>query len=65
LISAFSAQWEAAYATKSFPLPGGGANYGHAMSIIMVGVFAGVFILTAIGREKRGVSFYDEAAAKT
>ncbi|HYZ15411.1 MAG TPA: MFS transporter [Candidatus Acidoferrum sp.] len=57
LISAFSAQWEAAYATKSFPAPGGGADYGHAMAIIMVGVFAAVFILTAIGRERRGVAF--------
>jgi MFS transporter, SHS family, lactate transporter len=57
LISAFSAQWEAAYATKSFPLPGGGANYGHAMSIIMVCVFTAVFVLTAIGRERRGIVF--------
>jgi len=64
LISAFSAQWEAAYAAKSFPLGKGGADYGHAMAIIMVCVFAGVFILTAIGRERRGVSFYDEGAAK-
>jgi MFS transporter, SHS family, lactate transporter len=57
LISAFSAQWEAAYAAKSFPLPGGGANYGHAMQIIMIGVFTAVFILTAIGRERRGIAF--------
>ena len=57
LISAFSAQWEAAYAAKSFPLTGGGADYGHAMSIIMVSVFAAVFVLTAIGRERRGVAF--------
>jgi SHS family lactate transporter-like MFS transporter len=64
LISAFSAQWEAAYATKSFPLPRGGANYGHAMAIIMLGVFISVFILTAIGRERRGVVFYEEGTAK-
>jgi MFS transporter, SHS family, lactate transporter len=63
LISAFSAQWEAAYATKSFPTPSGGADYGHAMALIMIGVFAAVFILTAIGRERRGISFVETAAA--
>lgn len=62
LISAFSAQWEAAFATKSFPLAGGGADFGHAMSIIMIGVFTAVFILTAIGRERRGISFVEPGA---
>lgn len=57
LFSAYSAQWEASYATKHFPLPGGSANYGHAMAIIMIGVFAAVLILTAIGRERRGITF--------
>ena len=58
LITAFAAQWEAAYATGHFPLPAPqGADYGHAMSIIMLGVFAAVFMLTAIGRERRGISF--------
>ncbi len=61
LITAYAAQWEAAYATKKFPLPlPAGANYGHAMQIIMLGVFAAVFILTAIGRERRGISFTEE-----
>lgn len=60
LITVYAAQWEAAYATKSFPLPQG-ADYGHAMVIIMLGVFAAVFILTAIGRERRGISFTEEA----
>jgi SHS family lactate transporter-like MFS transporter len=64
LITAYAAQWEAAYATKNYPLPApAGANYGHAMTIIMLGVFAAVFILTAIGKERRGISFTEPAAA--
>jgi SHS family lactate transporter-like MFS transporter len=58
LFSAYAAQWEAAYATKNFPLPPPQtANYAHAMAIIMVGVFAVVFIVTAIGKERRGIEF--------
>jgi SHS family lactate transporter-like MFS transporter len=58
LFSAYAAQWEAAYATKNFPLPPPQtANYAHAMAIIMLGVFAVVFLLTAIGHERRGVEF--------
>ncbi len=58
LISAYSAQWEAAYATKHFPLAGAAtANYGHAMAIVMAGVFVAVFVLAAVGKERRGVSF--------
>jgi SHS family lactate transporter-like MFS transporter len=64
LITAYAAQWEAAYATKSFPLPlPAGADYGHAMVIIMLGVFAAVFVLTAIGKERRGISFTEESQA--
>ena len=64
LITAYAAQWEAAFATKNFPLPGTAtANYGHAMQIIMLGVFVVVFIVTAIGPEKRGISFTEEAKA--
>src|SRR5581483_1720518 len=63
LISAYSAQWEALYATKHFPLPAPAtANYGHAMAFIMLGVFAAVFILTAIGKERRGIAFTEAAA---
>jgi SHS family lactate transporter-like MFS transporter len=67
LITAYAAQWEAAYATKNFPLPGPAtANYGHAMQLIMLAVFVAVFILTAIGRERRGVSFTEvEPAARS
>jgi SHS family lactate transporter-like MFS transporter len=58
LITAYAAQWEATYATKSFPLPPPQvANYGQAMEIIMIGVFAAVFILTVVGRERRDVDF--------
>jgi MFS transporter, SHS family, lactate transporter len=65
LISAYSAQWEAAYASNHFPLPPPAtANYGHAMAIIMAGVFAAVFILSAVGRERRGVSFTEEFDGK-
>jgi len=63
LITAYAAQWEAAYATKNYPLaPPAGADFGHAMQIIMLGVFAAVFILTAIGRERRGVEFTEAPA---
>ena len=58
LITAYAAQWEALYATKTFPLPlPRGANYGQAMEVVMVGVFVVVFILTMIGRERRGIEF--------
>jgi SHS family lactate transporter-like MFS transporter len=64
LITAFAAQWEAAYATAKFPLPAPqGADYGRAMELIMFGVFAAVFVLTAIGPERRGVSFGAGAVA--
>jgi SHS family lactate transporter-like MFS transporter len=64
LITAFAAQWEAAYATSRFPLPPPqGANYGAAMQIVMFGVFAVVFVLILIGPERRGISFVDQEAA--
>lgn len=56
LLSAGSAQFGAAYAA-TFTAPGGGADYAHALTIIMLIVFAAVFILTAIGPERRGVAF--------
>jgi SHS family lactate transporter-like MFS transporter len=54
LLSAGAAQIEAAFAAK-FTLPGGGANYAQALSYIALIVFAAVFILTAVGRERRGI----------
>jgi SHS family lactate transporter-like MFS transporter len=63
LISAYSAQWEAVYATKHFPLPPPAtANYGHAMAIIMTGVFVAVFVLAVVGKERRGISFTEVPA---
>lgn len=62
LISAGSAQIEAAYAA-TMPAAGGGADYARALQIIMIGVFAAVFILTAIGPERRNVTFGSERAA--
>jgi MFS transporter, SHS family, lactate transporter len=58
LITAFAAQWEAHFATTRYPLPEPqGADYGHAMAIVMFAVFGAVFVLAAVGRERRGVPF--------
>jgi SHS family lactate transporter-like MFS transporter len=57
LISAGAAQMEGAFAKNTFPLPGGEANYANAMAIIMVVVFLAVAIITALGKERRGVDF--------
>jgi SHS family lactate transporter-like MFS transporter len=57
LISAGAAQMEAAFATKTFPLPDGGADYGKALAVIMLVVFLAVAIVTALGKERRGVDF--------
>ncbi len=62
LISAGSAQIEAAYAA-TMQLPGGGADYSRALMTIMIGVFVAVFVLTAIGPERRGVAFVEETKA--
>jgi MFS transporter, SHS family, lactate transporter len=56
LISAGSAQMEAAYAA-TMPSAAGGADYARALAIIMIAVFAAVVVLTAIGPERRGVAF--------
>ncbi|HVA32711.1 MAG TPA: MFS transporter [Candidatus Baltobacteraceae bacterium] len=61
LISAGAAQMEAVFAQSHFPLASGGADYGKAMSIIALIMFAAVFILTAIGylvkKENRDADF--------
>jgi SHS family lactate transporter-like MFS transporter len=54
LLSAGAAQIEAAFA-QNFKLTDGGANYAQALSYIALIVFVSVFVLTAIGRERRGV----------
>jgi SHS family lactate transporter-like MFS transporter len=50
LISAGAAQIEAAFAMQRFPIAGGGADYGKAMAVIALVVFASVLVFTAIGR---------------
>jgi SHS family lactate transporter-like MFS transporter len=58
LISAGAAQMEAAYAA-TMKLPGGGADYARALSMIMIFVFVAVFVLALIGRERRGIAFVE------
>ena len=62
LISAGSLQIEAAVAAR-FPGPSGNADYAHALMIIMGIIFVAVFALTAVGRERRGISFTEEPAS--
>jgi SHS family lactate transporter-like MFS transporter len=56
LIAASAAQIEAV-AAQSFKVPGGGANYGEALAIIMLVVFLAVAFFTAIGRERHAIEF--------
>ncbi|MGD1066713.1 MAG: MFS transporter [Vulcanimicrobiaceae bacterium] len=61
LITAFAVVWESAIAHKYFPLPSPAtADYGHTMQLVMLVVFAVVFVVTLIGPEKRGISFEGE-----
>ena len=57
LITAYAAQLEAAIAKKGFPLPSGEADYAKALAVIMLVVFAIVAVVTAAGKERRGVDF--------
>ncbi|MGI8736493.1 MAG: MFS transporter [Candidatus Eremiobacter antarcticus] len=61
LLSAGAAQLEASFA-KKFPTVGGGVDYGLALSIIALIVFAAVVTLTALGKEARDVDFRAQAA---
>jgi SHS family lactate transporter-like MFS transporter len=63
LISAGAAQMEGAFAKHTFPLPGGEADYAKAMAIVMVVVFLAVAIVTAAGKERRGLNFAEADAA--
>jgi SHS family lactate transporter-like MFS transporter len=66
LISAGAAQMEAAFAIHKFPLPNGTANYGLAMAVLALIMFAAVFFITPLGylvkREDRHVDFLAETA---
>ncbi len=57
LISAGASQIETTFATHTFPLPGGGADYAKALAVIMLIVFSVVALITAVGKERRGVDF--------
>jgi len=57
LISAGAVQIETAFAKNTFPLPGGEADYAKALAIIMVVVFVAVAVITALGKERRGIDF--------
>jgi SHS family lactate transporter-like MFS transporter len=56
-ISAGASQIEAAFAKNTFPLPGGGADYAEALAVIMLVIFIAVAVITALGKERRGVDF--------
>lgn len=56
-LSAGAAQIEAQFATTRFALPNGTADYGRAMAIIALVVFAGVIVLTLLGKEARYLQF--------
>jgi len=53
---------EAAYAA-TMKLADGGADYGRALSMIMIFVFGAVFVLALIGRERRGIAFVEGETA--
>ena len=57
LISAGAAQIEGSFAKHTFPLANGDADYGKALAVIMLVVFSAVAIITAVGKERRGVDF--------
>jgi SHS family lactate transporter-like MFS transporter len=54
--AAYAAQQQAWLAEK-FRLPNGEPNYALTMALIQSIVFVAVIVLTAIGREKRGIEF--------
>lgn len=56
-LSAGAAMIESQIAATKFALPGGGADYAHAMAVIAVAVFVAVIVLTLFGREARHVEF--------
>jgi SHS family lactate transporter-like MFS transporter len=54
--AAYAAQQQAWLAEK-FRLPNGEPNYAMTMALIQCAVFLAVIILTAVGKEKRGIEF--------
>src|SRR4051812_33031360 len=54
--AAYAAQQQAWLAEK-FRLPSGEPNYAMTMALIQAAVFLAVIVLTAVGKEKRGIEF--------
>ncbi|MDQ6826492.1 MAG: MFS transporter [Candidatus Eremiobacteraeota bacterium] len=62
VIAAGAAQIESGVAASHFRLPSGGADYGHAMAVVIAVVFGTVILLTLFGHEAREVEFAHAAA---
>src|SRR4029077_6283220 len=62
LISAGAAQMQAIFAAR-FPLPGGGADYGRALAIVALAMFAAVGILAGVGPEAKEREFSPAGSA--
>lgn len=62
VVAAGAAQLEAGVAAAHFRLPGGGADYAHAMAIVVAVVFVAVILLTLVGHEARDLDFIHAAA---
>ncbi|MBC5828977.1 MAG: MFS transporter [Candidatus Eremiobacteraeota bacterium] len=62
VIAAGAAQLEAGLAASHFRLPGGGADYAHAMAAVVAVVFVAVILLALAGHESRDLDFAHAAA---
>lgn len=62
VLAAGAAQLEASVAASHFRLPGGGADYAHAMALVVGIVFLAVIVLTVAGHEARDLDFAHVAA---
>jgi SHS family lactate transporter-like MFS transporter len=56
-IFAGAAQFEGAFAKHTFPLANGEADYGKALAVVMLSVFVVLSVITALGKERRGIDF--------
>jgi SHS family lactate transporter-like MFS transporter len=56
-LSAGAAQIEGGFAKHTFPLANGDADYAKALAVIMLVVFSLVALITALGKERRGIDF--------
>ena len=56
-LSAGAAQIEGGFAKHTFGLANGDADYAKALAVIMLVVFSLVALITALGKERRGIDF--------